>query len=225
MSANASDRLAGISGILWIILVLVGFGAIAGFSPSITDSKADVVEYFALANATRVYIGEYLEILAFLLFAVFAARLLSILREAEGGTAWLSRLALGGAVLFIAFSLAGVAPLIAGTYRAEHGGLGEDSLVALNDLRVALYWMSLLVAPLFLLPVGLLIARTGVFPHWLGWGAITLGAVLLLGLIAPTSGIGDIASMLMGLWVLVVGVLLVVRSGRYAAYEAPRHLT
>ena len=54
MSANTSNRLAGISGILWIILVLVGFGAIAGFSPSITDSKADVVEYFALANATRV---------------------------------------------------------------------------------------------------------------------------------------------------------------------------
>ena len=216
MSDSMGNRIAGIGGILWIVLVLVGFGAIVGFSPLITDSKAEVADYFAGANWRRVYLGEYLEVLGFLLFVIFVARLRAILRAAEGSSDWLATLAFGGALVHVALSLAGIAPLIALSYRADHGSLGEDLYVALNDTRVALYWMSLLVAPVFLLPLGLLIARTDVFPRWLGWLAIGLGVALLIGLLLPTSGIPDVASMLMLLWALVVGVLLVVRADRYA---------
>lgn len=215
MSTRLANRIAGISGMLWIVLILVGFGAIAGFgSPMITAPKADVGAYFVRSDPARVYVGEYIEILGFLLLAVFAARLWALLSAAEGAL-WLSTLAFGGALLHIALSIAGIAPLIAATYRAAHGGLDEDAFVALNDLRVALYWMSLLVAPLFLVPAGLLIARISVFPRWLGWAAIVIGAALLLGLIAPTSGVGDVASLLMALWAFVVGIFLVVRANHY----------
>ena len=75
--------------------------------------------------------------------------------------------------------------------------------------------MSLLVAPLFLVPAGIVLARTAVFPRWLGWLAIVIGVVLFAGMFVPTSGIGDIASMLMGLWVMIVGFIMVVRADRY----------
>ena len=216
MKSRIANVVAGIGGILWLPLTVFGFGEISGFSSMINEPSTKIVDYFVSANVTRVYLGEYLKILGFVLLVVFATRLWAILRSHDGGSGWLSTLALGGVLLFVVLSLAGIAPLLAGTYRAAHNGMDTALYVALMDVRNVPTFMGFFVGALFLIPTGIVMVWTRAFPRWLGWIGIILGLLVMVGAVVPEEEIAFQASVLMGVWVLILGVILIAKAGAYS---------
>ena len=58
MNDLTANRIAGALTLLWLPILLVGFGLIVGFSPAIDDSTADTVNFYAALDQDRAWFGE-----------------------------------------------------------------------------------------------------------------------------------------------------------------------
>lgn len=88
-------RLGAACGVFSVVLEIVGLAVAVVSSPKLVDatlgsSEGEISRAFASPATTGVWVGLCLEVIAFLLFVVFAARLWDALRCAEGGTGWIS---------------------------------------------------------------------------------------------------------------------------------------
>lgn len=132
MSGKSWPRLGAAAGILHAVLVVVGFGiGLAGGSPpvSIASSDSAIGATFASPVGGGAWLGLYIEVVAFLLFILFAARMWVTLRGAEGDTGWLSAAALGSGLVYAALSLVSLA--FVGMVRLEAGSGIDVQLAAL----------------------------------------------------------------------------------------------
>jgi hypothetical protein len=102
------ERWAPISGIVFVVLMVVGSFLVADV-PDSDAPEQEIVDYLADSdNHTRNIIGAYLWVTGALAFLWFLVGLRSVLRGAEGGTGALSNLALGAGVAFAGCSLDGL---------------------------------------------------------------------------------------------------------------------
>jgi hypothetical protein len=123
VSVPSWNRVGAYSGIAFAVLVPVGF-SVAFAGSTLTDlgsSSATIAKAFRSPAPTRLWVGEYVEVIALLLFVVFAARLRVSLRRVEDETGWLSATALGAALVFAATAMVSFATTGAAYYRAGHG--------------------------------------------------------------------------------------------------------
>jgi hypothetical protein len=89
-------RLAGLFGLGWFVLFMVGAVVLQGEPPASNASLAEVRQFFT-DHRTRFLVGDYLADLAFLLlFLPFVVGLRSLLGAAEGGPQIAARLVLVG---------------------------------------------------------------------------------------------------------------------------------
>lgn len=206
MSEVGANRLAGLCGVLFLPLILVGFGAIVGFSPTIEDEAREISGYYADLDFGRAMLGEWLELLAFAAMLVFAARFAHLVRG--GGSAWLGWLALAAAAALGGAVVAGVAPLVGLAYVGDHGGVAEADSVLLNAVRLGSHWLSTVFAAVWMLATAGAVIATRLFSRWLAWGGVVAGLIMLFGVAAPLLGGVDVGQMLMGVWLLIAGALL-----------------
>ncbi|MEX2211895.1 MAG: DUF4386 family protein [Gaiellaceae bacterium] len=204
-----ANRLTGICAVLFLPLILVGFGAIVGFSPSIEDDATAISDYYADLGFGRAVVGEWLELLAFVALLVFAAGFVHLIRQTEA--AWLGWLALAAAATLCGAVVTGIAPLVALAYLGDHGAVAPEQSVVLNALRVASHWFSTVFAATWMLGTAAAVLATRPFPRWLGWGGLAVGLLMLFSVVAPLTGVLDLGQMLMGLWLLIAGALLLAR--------------
>ncbi len=210
MRGSSFNRLGAASGIVFVVLEVVGIQLGPTGSPN--QSKTDIGRAFLGGLPSgRSLLGQYLFLLSFLFFVVFAARVWADLRRGEGEYGWLSATALVGAVMFGALEVAGTASFSAVRLRAGHG-LDLQEAAALADLGNAMFIAGVSGAGLFLAAAAAVILRTRALASWIGWSA----AVIALGLFLITEAVpGDIAmvpALLFELWVVVVAVVLIRRS-------------
>lgn len=210
MSDRLVARIAGISGLLFLPLIMLGFGGLVGFSPTIDDDRAEIASYYIDLSFEQAMIGEWIEMLAFAGLLVFAAGVSWLLRGRESG--WLGWLALASAAALAASVLTGVAPLLAAAYLGDHGGLAEDQYVLLNGIRQAAHWLYSLFAGVWMLATATALVHARILARWLAWAGLLVGVVLVLGVAAPLSGAVDTGQMLMGAWLLVAGGILALRA-------------
>jgi hypothetical protein len=185
-SASSNSSLAGLDralaacGLASVVLVLAGV-ATAGGSPLITDSVAKTTDYFSSGTGAADWIGQGVEILGILLIVPFVAAVAAVIRRAGSvGADALGLTAFGGGLLYAGLSLSpGVAALMAGWYRAEHGFSGQTA-VALNDLRDMTFYLSMAVLGVFVAAAAAAVLRLGIAPRWIGW----TGAPIAVGLLA-----------------------------------------
>ena len=202
---DRTDRgwLAPLTGVAFIVVVIVGF-IISGEPPSIGDDSAAEITEFYKDNKDSVMFGSGMAVVASTLFVFFGAYLRRVLSVAEGENAILPAVAFAGTVVFavgvavdstISFALADSADDISPE--------AVESLSALwnNDfLPLALGLQMLFLA------TGLsLVRHGGALPKWLGWVA------LLLGVVAVTP-VGFVAFLAGGVWVLIASVMLTLRA-------------
>lgn len=88
MSDRVVARIAGISGFLFLPLIVVGFGGLVGFSPTIDEERAEIASYYADLSFGQAMIGEWVEMLGFAGLLVFAAGFAWLLRGQE--SRWLA---------------------------------------------------------------------------------------------------------------------------------------
>jgi len=160
--------------------------------------------------------GVLLEGASFALLLVILTKIADLLGGADGGSRWVGWLIVGGAVLEMSFGIFGyLATLMAGVFAADHGGLSDAGYLVLHDLRFAFYWLDLVVLPLWIVPLGLAIIVTGVFPRWLGWAWVANAVVLLPALYLPTD-IWLVAGGIPLVLILIMSVLIILRPERYS---------
>ncbi|HEY1929113.1 MAG TPA: hypothetical protein VGG92_16735 [Caulobacteraceae bacterium] len=82
-----------------------------------------------------------------------------------------------------------------------------------------------LIAPALLLPLGVVILKSGVLPSAFGYAALAFGATLqalgLAGLIWNLQGVVDVVLIAQSVWFVLAGATLVLREGEVAADTGP----
>ena len=200
---NSKRWLVPLTGLLFVVLALVG--SLIGGEPKDAGNPAQEIVDHYVDNKSSIIIGAAIFGLACVALVFFASYLRSVLRRAEGEGGMLSPLTLVGAAI-MAVGLAIDATLLFAIAEAA------DDLEPASVQTLQAFWdndfMPIAVGTVvFLLSSGILIARYGVLPKWLGWVAIVLA-------IAGITPAGFFAFLAGGLWIAVVSVLLALRERR-----------
>jgi hypothetical protein len=206
--ARQLERWAPLSGIIFVILMVVGTMFVADV-PDPDAPQQQLATYLAdSGNHTRNLMGAYIWVVGALAFLWFVTRLRTVLRGAEGGTATLSNLVFGAGVAFAAVWMVSAAAFAAVAYAVELRGAtvsDPDFVKVLPQMA----WMILLLGAgfaglLLVLTTSILSLRTGVLPRWLAWLGIVVAIALLFDVIYIS--IGPFL-----LWVLLASIVLLLR--------------
>ncbi len=196
---NNRSWLAPLTGILFIVFLIVGF-ALAGEPPDPTDDSAQEIVDFYVDNDSKVIAGAIAQAIAGAMFIFFGGYLFRTLR-ASGAEAT-AIVAFAGTVVFalgiaidgtINFALAETAEDL------EPGAVQALSALWNNDFLP--FSMGMLV---FLMGFGVSIVRHGALPKWMGWGAI----VVSLTAISPAFFVAGIGGAIL---IAVTSVMLAMR--------------
>jgi hypothetical protein len=206
-------RVGGVIGVLSVIVTFVGSSAHGGLPDTATE--ASVRSYIASANAVQTGIGNFLELLGYLLFLVFAAFLYSTLREADAERrSWPALAALTGAIAYVAFAGIGIASQQA---MVEWGKAGADAKTTLGlyIFDSDSFVLSFEFGALFLAGIGVALLGARGPLRLLAFSALAVAIVLfaagLNGAASPGNGLTIIGFLLFALWTLVAAVYLVIR--------------
>src|SRR5215207_7714196 len=208
-------RWGGIAGIVFAVLFVVGFLLVSD-TPEGDESNAAWVRYFADSDNRRmIVIGAIVWALAVLAFLVFLGVLRERLRISSPGTAWISTVAFGSGLVFVA--MLAVAGLGAGSVAAsvEFGDApvvrDADVLRTFESLGIgALVLFGAAAAGLLIITTSVAAGRSALFPRWLVVTGYVAGVIVLLG------GLFFIPLVLFVLWILVVGIVMLRGSGAAA---------
>jgi hypothetical protein len=199
-------RLAGISGLLFLVLFIPSF-LTAPDSPTSTTTHQDVLNYFNTRQGEILTQNGLLLIFAGFFFLLFLGVLHSVLQSVEGAGYGFSSVVLAGGLLFLALMLGGAAFEIVHpatqvrfqNFRAD-AQLGFLSLALSGWMyRFAFAGMAALIAA-----TSLVALRTGILPKWLAWAGFATAIVAL------TRYVGPLGGWLALLWIAVVSVLMIV---------------
>jgi hypothetical protein len=222
------QRWAALSGIVFVILMLVGASFVLDV-PKGDASANEIAGYLTdSGNHTRNIVGAYMWVVGGLAFLVFAAGLRSVLRRAEGESGTLSNLVFGAGVLFTAVWSVSAAAIASVAYAVEFSNVhvsNSDLATVLPSLGGLLLLLGGGFAGILLLTAtSILILRTGALPRWLAW----FGLVVAASLVVDVTYVNIIPFVA---WVGVTSVVLfkrhdesaatIVRGGHYDASRTP----
>jgi len=195
------SRLVPLTGVAFVVLVIVGF-MLGGEPPDVTeDSAKEIVDFYADNKDARIA-GAILAAIGGTLFVFFGGYLRQVLLDGEGPGGILSSIAFAGVIIFsagiaidstITFGLAETADDIDPS--------AVQALGALYNYDFVVFAMGLQI---FLLATGLSAVRHGSLPKWIGWIAIVLAVIAL-------TPIGFFAFLGSGILVLIMSVVLTLK--------------
>ncbi len=202
-------RFAPLSGIVFVLGMIVGFGVLGGDTPGTDDSAAKIVSYYNDHQGKEIAAIVVVAI-SIVFLALFAVALREYLRGVgRDGDFWPTVALVGGAVAVAGlFAAGGVhAALIEGA--DKHFAAG--AMVALNALDS---WnfigFTIPLAIMLFGAAGATLKGGAPLPKWLGWIALILGILFFAG------PIGFAAFMLTGIWIIIASIVMYQRSGAAA---------
>lgn len=206
-------RLVPLTGVAAVVMIFAGL-AVAGSTPGGTSSVSKVVTYYVDHTRSQKTSGVLLSLGA-LLFLVFAATFAARVRPAGADPLGAVRLCLMGAVVLVigltiyaglSIATADVAPDVTGS--------GLQALNVLANDAVFVFLITIGTCA-FLLGAAMATFTTPLLPRWLGWLALVVAFVGVIPshvLGGALDHIGFAAFAGLGIWTLIVGVLLTLRS-------------
>ncbi len=206
-------RLAALAGIAYPILQMISQGLIqiGGAEPPFSAPADEILVFFQNRDPALAQLGGYLSILSMLPFIWFAGALWDELRAIEGGSGWISAIALGSGLLAAAALLdpGGWGPAV---FRVQEGLEPELARAFFDEgnLNFANLWIALAS---LLLASGLLLLKTDRYPRWLAWSALVLAAGFLAARYFWTSAAAFAPYVFFWLWMIALAVLIARRAG------------
>ena len=199
--------LGAASALASIVLIFVGFGIHGSFKAQ--EAKAEVAQYYAShTDSARVWTGNYVEFLGYLMFAIFVAWLWSIMRNEDREDAWARAAVLVGGTIYLALAATSFAAFDAALRRG--GEIGPDAAAALSELGLFTYYLSWPAAAVAMMGAAVGVGRSRILPRWLAWAAAAVAVILVaaapLRLVAIDS--------LLQLWGIAAGVAWARRARR-----------
>jgi hypothetical protein len=197
MQRDRVASLAPLSGVVWVVLIVVAFGPVGGSTPHTTDPVGKVVSFYH-GHYGRSIAAGVMVLFAALFVVWFGAALRAAFVARDPAT---ERLA---SVMLVAGGMAGVGMAILACIHfalndsVHHGYLG--AVPALNALDGDDF--PALVVPQVLFVIGFAAAalRYALLPRWLGWVAV----VLVLAFFTPAAFIAILLSLVMTIVVSVM---------------------
>jgi hypothetical protein len=194
------------AGIVYVVALLAETIVAIDIDLAHDDSAATIARHLD-EHRDRLLAIASISIVYALAFTVYLVALHAMARQACGRpTGLLPTFVLVGGVLFV--TLHGVSDIaitgLLGSKVASYGGHHDQGVgYALYYLTFALDSVGDVFASLFLFAIGRLILTSGMFPRWLGWGAMLIAALFVV----QGFGLGGIVATF-GLVVDIVGFLL-----------------
>jgi hypothetical protein len=203
---NSKDWLAALTGVGFLVLVIVGIAVGGGEPPDPSDDSVQEIISFYDDHTDSVWIGSVIQVWAGTFLIFFGGYLRKVLRAAEGEGHMLSAVALAGTVIL---ALAAAIDATINIALAEAVDSVDDlepaTVQALSVLWSNDFLPFALGAQVFLLASGLSVVRHGALPAWLGWVAIVLG-------VAAVTPVGFVAILAGALWIGAVSIMLAMRA-------------
>lgn len=209
------DRVADAGGILYFVLIAVGFIFLASpYLPESLESPDAVVAHLeANPPGTDLWVGLWLEGAGLAALVLLAARIAGRIRAAEPD-GWLPSAAVGLAVAAFTVKVASFAPAMVALHVDRYDAGTVTALLAVNDAAYDLSW-ALDGAFAVLLGLGTLAVRA--LPTWLGGLTVAAGFAVLIGLAVPPTF--DLLQFVFLGWVLTVSGWLLARGRRVPVRE------
>ena len=208
-----SNRLAPLSGIAFVVLLILGFAVFGGDTPDIDDSGSKIVDYYSDHQGAQITTGILVG-LSTIFLAVFVASLRDYLRSTGDGEDFWPTLVLVGGIVSVAGFLVGV-----GIHFALIDGgdknISPDAMVALNAIdNDDFFAFALPLGIMMLGATGAILKAGGALPRWLGWAALVL-------FIVQFTPAGFAAFGLTGIWIIVASILMYQRLGTATGAATP----
>lgn len=216
------SRIGAASGVISFVITFVGFGVHGGL-PSDTTPAA-IESYVKGVSAAQTGVGNYLELLGYVLFLAFAAYLCAFARATSADRLhWINGLSFAAATTYVAVSAIAIA---CQQVIVESSKAGIDPKFGLDFyiLDNVAFTMSFELLAMFAIALGFILMIGALPIRAIGVSAIVAGVILLItGLIGTVSiltSVAQVGLLLFELWVVVVSVYLVVRPARISRSDA-----
>jgi hypothetical protein len=195
-----AKRLFPLSGVAFVVLVVLAILVVGGSTPGTDDSAAKVASFYA-DNEVRQFIAPFMLAATVPLLLFFAVGLATALSQPDGRWSTWGHVAIAGAILtggailataLIHFALADV---------ASRDQFSPDAALALNTLDGSTWVAFNAGFGVLMLGAAGAFLTAGVM-RWLGWIALVLGVAAFI----PVADFFALLATL--LWIVVAGVIL-----------------
>lgn len=167
----SAQRIGALTGILFIVLVVVAF-IVSGETPSTDDSAQKIVSFYR-DNDDEQAVAAVLLALGCVALLFFLGSLRQALGAAAGDDGGLSTIVvLGGVMLVVGMSLFAGLTFTLGDAAED---LPPSAILTLNALNSDLFFPLAIGTAVFNLSLALAILRHGGLPRLLGWLALVVG--------------------------------------------------
>ena len=187
---SSLKRLARIAGLLYLVVGIFG-GFAVGYITAVVYVPGDAATTAAnvLANAGLVRIGVVADLLQATVFVFLAMTLFLVLKHVDrnAATAMVILVAIATTIMCLnkVFQFAALRVVGDGSYAAAFGAAGSNALVLLLlDMHNYGFLIAQIFFGLWLIPLGYLAYKSGMFPRPLGIVLIVGGACYLVDVLA-----------------------------------------
>lgn len=203
-------RFAPLTGIAFVVLLIIGFGPVGGDTPG-SDDSASKISVFYHDHQTKEVVAAVIVALAVIFFAMFIVALRDYLRgDGANGDFWPTVALVGGVVSVAGFCLA--ITVHAALVDGGHNKLPGDAMIALNAVDNWDFFAFAFPLTIMLFGVaGATLKGQADLPKWLGWLALVIGILFFAG------PLGFIAFLLTGIWIIIASVVMYRRAGAATA--------
>jgi hypothetical protein len=205
-------RFAPLSGVAFVVLLIVGFIPVGGNTPNTDDSASKIISFYK-DNQSKEIAAVIIVALAALFLALFAVAIRDYLRDTGGGEFWPTVALVGGAVAVAGLFVAGSThfALIDGANLSHHRTLSPEAMVAVNAIDNDNFIQFTVPLGIMLLgAAGAVLKGGAALPKWMAWVAVVL-------LVVYFTPVGFLAFGLTGIWIIIASILMYRRSAGAAA--------
>jgi hypothetical protein len=201
-----SPRFAPLTGIVFVVLLVLGIGVVGGDTPESDDPGLKIADFYHDHQGQQVAAIALVALSAiFLVFFVVALR--DFLRGTSGSGGYWPTVALVGGTVAVAGLFVAIV-IHAALVDGGHSKISVDAMQALNSLdNLSFFAFGTPFAIMMFGVAGSVLKAAAPLPKWLGWAALILGILYFAG------PIGFLAFLLTGIWIIVAGVVMYRSSG------------
>ncbi|CAN5530394.1 hypothetical protein BH20ACT15_BH20ACT15_07930 [soil metagenome] len=197
---SGKNWLAPLTGVAFIVLLIVSFVIIGEEPPGVgDDSAAQIVDFYSDKHDS-VIAGAVIQTIAAAFFVFFGATLFKVMRAAGAEASAMVGFA-GTAIFAVGVALDGTVSFALAEAADDVDPVAMQTLAAFFENDFLPFSLGLFV---FLMGLGVAIIRHGVFPKWMGWVA----AVASLTAVSPAFPVAGVVGLLA---VLITSIMLAMR--------------
>jgi hypothetical protein len=221
MSNAKAERVGAATGIMFVLLIVIGLFVVIPKAPAFDASPARIQQFY-IQHRHDLHVGLFIASFGFFFFVWFLGSLVSHLRSAEGHDGRLSAIVFGSGLIFIVDFVIGLAVVAVAAFRPAQ--TSAELIRALNDFVFLIAVPVALVATAFFAAIARLSFKTGALPAWLSELAVlaAIGSGLAVGGFFSDSGAFSAGDGALGfyvpfisflLWILLASIVLTARAG------------